>query len=196
MGQDKHSVNRRQGYYVEPEIQLPLTLGLIVVATFEGIFVGWGLHWTIRLAQDWQNARQIFEFFGVLLATLLPLVGFNFWLGSWFTYRLIGPLARIRQAMAEVSRGNLECEIAAREGDFLRSYLEDVNSAIHALRRLIYRDRKYAQEAVDLLTQCQERLEKEGFPEKARSGIGSLMTQAKSRLSIVNAHFTKGQEAL
>ncbi len=185
---------RRHRYYIDPDTQLPLVLGLIFIVTFEGALVGCGVHQAVRIAQDWQNARQIFEFFAVLIGTLLPLVGVNFWLGTWFTHKVIGPVARIRRAMSEIARGNLDCEITLRDGDFLRAHVQDVNSAIQAIRRLIYRDRQYVREADDILTQCRDRLANADVPGAPRDEINKLIAQAKSRLSIVNAHFVKGKE--
>ncbi len=185
------TLNRRKRYFIDTEIQLPLTLGLIFIATVEGVFVGWGLSRIIHLASDWQNARQILEFFAFLLITFLPMVAVNFWLSAWFTHRMIGPLSRARKALSSIVEGNLECEIVPREGDFLRHYLEDVNSAVRTLKRLIYRDHQYVQETVELLTQCRDKIESSGLSNEAKSDIQKLISQAKSRLSIVNVHFVR-----
>lgn len=185
------TLNRRKRYFIDTEIQLPLTLGLIFIATVEGVFVGWGLSRIIHLASDWQNARQILEFFVFLLITFLPMVAVNFWLSAWFTHRMIGPLSRARKALSSIVEGNLECEIVPREGDFLRHYLEDVNSAVRTLKRLIYRDHQYVQETVELLTQCRDKIESSGLSNEAKSDIQKLISQAKSRLSIVNVHFVR-----
>ncbi len=193
MGEEKRDFasNRRRHYFIDTEIQLPLTLGLILIATVEGIFVGWGLSRIMHLASDWQNARQIMEFFVFLLATFLPMVVINFWLSAWFTHRMIGPLSRARKALSAVVDGNLECEIVPREGDFLRHYLEDVNAAVKTLKRLIYRDHQYVQESVEILTQCRDKIGESVLPDQAKSELQKLLSQAKSRLSIVNAHFVR-----
>ncbi len=185
------TLNRRRRYFIDTEIQLPLTLGLIFIATVEGVFVGWGLSRIIHLAFDWQNARQILEFFAFLVMTFLPMVLINFWLSAWFTHRMIGPLSRARKALSSVVEGNLECEIIPREGDFLRHYLEDVNSAVRTLKRLIYRDHQYVQETVELLNQCRDKIESSGLPSEAKNDLQKLISQAKSRLSIVNVHFVR-----
>ena len=185
------TLNRRKRYFIDTEIQLPLTLGLIFIATVEGVFVGWGLSRIIYLASDWQNARQILEFFAFLVITFLPMVAVNFWLSAWFTHRMIGPLSRARKALSLIVEGNLECEIVPREGDFLRHYLEDVNAAVRTLKRLIYRDHQYVQETVELLNQCRDKIENSGLSSEAKSDIQKLISQAKSRLSIVNVHFVR-----
>ncbi len=185
------TLNRRKRYFIDTEIQLPLTLGLIFIATVEGVFVGWGLSRIIYLASDWQNARQILEFFAFLVITFLPMVAVNFWLSAWFTHRMIGPLSRARKALSSIVEGNLECEIVPREGDFLRHYLEDVNAAVRTLKRLIYRDHQYVQETVELLNQCRDKIENSGLSIEAKSDIQKLISQAKSRLSIVNVHFVR-----
>jgi methyl-accepting chemotaxis protein len=185
------TLNRRKRYFIDTEIQLPLTLGLIFIATVEGVFVGWGLSRIIYLASDWQNARQILEFFAFLVITFLPMVAVNFWLSAWFTHRMIGPLSRARKALSSIVEGNLECEIVPREGDFLRHYLEDVNAAVRTLKRLIYRDHQYVQETVELLNQCRDKIENSGLSSEAKSDIQKLISQAKSRLSIVNVHFVR-----
>lgn len=190
----KNAAELRRRHYIDPEAQLPMILGLIFLATFEGILVGWGFHQALIIAQDWKNAQQIMKFFSILILTIVPLVGVNFWLGMRLTHKLIGPISRVRQAMSEIAHGNLDCEVSLREGDFLRSYVQDVNFAIQALKRLIYRDRQYAKESDEILTQCRDRLAKPDIPESARVEIGKLIAQAKSRLSIVNAHFVKRQE--
>lgn len=183
--------NRRRHYFIDTEIQLPLTLGLILIATVEGVFVGWGLSRIIHFAFDWQNARQIAKFFIFLIATFLPMVAINFWLSAWFTHRMIGPLSRARKALSSIVDGNLECEIVPREGDFLRHYLEDVNAVIKTLKRLIYRDYQYVQETVEVLNQCRDKIKESGLSEEDKNEFQKLLSQAKSRLSIVNLHFAR-----
>ncbi|MFH1620008.1 MAG: hypothetical protein ABIG11_08920, partial [bacterium] len=76
----------------------------------------------------------------------------------------------------------------------LQSCALDFNQMMQTLRRLIYRDHKYAAEADDILTECREWLSRqETLPSRESEQLNSLINNAKSRLSIINAHFMKGR---
>lgn len=184
----------RRRFYIDPDVQFPVILALIFLVTVQGVFVGWALSKAIAAARHWQNPDQAAEFFKILLFTLLPLVALNFLIGTWLSHKIAGPLLRIRQAMDEVSRGNLEVEVVLRSSDFLRTQAQEMNRMVGTLRRLIYRDHAYATEIDALMSECRDWLAKRrDVPEAAREELGKLIDGAKSRLSIINAHFMKGR---
>lgn len=184
----------RRRLYVDPEVQFPMILALILIVTAEGLFVGWGLMKAVAAAKEWSNPDQVVRFFSIIAGTIVPVVAVNFTLGAWLTNKVAGPLLRFRQGMAEVARGNLEGEVALRQGDFLQSHAREMNRMLETLRRLIYRDRKHAEEADEILTRCLERLEKaKGLSDGAYKELRHSIDGAKSRLSIINHHFLKGK---
>lgn len=184
----------RQRYYVDAEVQFPIIVCLILLVSVQGLFVGWGFSKAIAAAKAWDSPDQVLRFFAIVACTIIPVVGFNFLLGVWLSHKIAGPLVRVRQVAAEVARGNLDVEAAARKGDFLQSHLQDVDRMIGTLRRLIYRDRDYAEQANDLLTECQKSLAKaKGLSEESRVIAEKLLLNAKSKLSVVNTHFLKGR---
>lgn len=184
----------RRRLYVDPEVQFPLILALILIVTGEGLFVGWGLMKAVAAAKDWQNPDQAKRFFFVLAATIIPVVAANFILGAWLSNKIAGPLLRLRQTIAEIARGNLEVSVALRQGDFLQAHAGEMNRMIETLRRLLYRDRGHAVEADELLDDCLKRLDKaKGVPEAVARDLRERIADAKSRLSIINHHFLKGK---
>lgn len=186
------SVRRR--YYIDPELQFPMILALIALVTVEGVFIGWGLSRAAALARDWQRLDQVASFFKALLLTAVPLVVGNFVLGTWLSHKIAGPLMRMRQAMVEIARGNLEIDISERKGDLLHSYVREMDRMAETLRRLIYRDHTHAAEVDALLTQFRQRLAgSKSLGEAERRELSALLDEAKSRLSIINTHFLKGR---
>lgn len=187
-------MDMRRRFYVDPEIQFPLILALIFLVTGEGLFVGWGLMQAVVAAKDWQNPDQARRFFFILAATIVPVVAANFLVGAWLSNKIAGPLLRLRQAMGEVARGNLEVSVSLRQGDFLQKHAQEMNRMVETLRRLLYRDRVHAEEADELLDACLKRLDKaKGLPEAVEKDLREGLAGAKSRLSIINHHFLKGK---
>ena len=186
----------RHRFYIDPELQFPIILALIALVMGEGVFVGWGFSKAVAVARNWERPDQAAQFFKILFATLVPLVAVNFAIGTWLSHKIAGPLMRMRKAMAEITRGNLEVEISERRGDLLHSYVREMSRMAETLRRLIYRDHAYVAEADVLLTQCREWLAKrKSLTEAERKELSVLIDGAKSRLSIINAHFMKGRHA-
>lgn len=185
----------RSRVYIDPELQFPIVLAFILLATIEGLFVGAGFYKLIALAKEWDRPNQAFEFFVVLGLTIVPVVAFNFALGIWISHKIAGPLVQIRRALNEAARGNLEVEVSVRDGDLLRAPVQDVNRLVQTLRRLVYRDYGYVSEADAMLTSCKERLTR---GKKLEAGdfedLQQLLNHAKAKLSIVNAHFMKGRK--
>jgi methyl-accepting chemotaxis protein len=176
----------RRKYYVDPEIQFPIILTLIVLVMVEGVFVGWGVSKAAALARAWENPRQAAEFFRVLFLTIVPVVSLNFFLGAWLSNKIAGPLQHLRELMSEIARGNLEVEATVRRGDYLQAHVQEFNKMVQTLRRLIYRDQKFAEEVDEILQGCEEAAAKDAALRKS-------MKEARARLSVINAHFMKGR---
>lgn len=184
----------RRRIYIDQDVQLPIILLLLFLVPLEGVLVGWGFSKSIIVARQWDRPDQALQFFKILFLTLVPLVAVNFAVGMWFTHKIVGPLARMRQGMAEIARGNLEYEIALRKGDFLQHHASEMNRMVETLRRLIYRDHNHAAETDQILVQCRAWLAKrKDLSEPARKELQQLLDGAQSRLSIINAHFLKGK---
>ncbi|MFA0439051.1 hypothetical protein BCU70_10165 [Vibrio sp. 10N.286.49.C2] len=64
----------------------------------------------------------------LLLLVLLQLV-LATWAGWWLSYRLYGPVERIRNALIDISMGKLSTTIETRDGDELNDIAEDVNDS-------------------------------------------------------------------
>jgi methyl-accepting chemotaxis protein len=187
-------VETRRKLYIDPEIQFPLILALIALVTVEGAFVGWGFSNAIAAAKEWERPDQAARFFRILIGTLIPVVAVNFAAGTWLTNKIAGPLARLRQGMSEIARGNLETVVQIRSGDLLHKHVHDFNLMTQTLRRLIYRDHKHAAEIDDIMTQARGWLSRQkDLPETSKADLEALINAVKSRQSIINAHFMKGK---
>lgn len=184
----------RRRFYISPDVQLPIIVSLILLVTAESFLVGWGFSRAIALARQWDRADQALEFFKVVMLTAVPTVAANFFFGAWLSNKLAGPLERMRAAMNEVARGNLEAELSLRGGDILHAHATDFNRMVQTLRRLIYRDHQHAKETDEYLTRLRERLEASSLPDAEKAELKKLINEAKNRMSIVNAHFLKGKE--
>lgn len=186
---------KRRRFYIDPEIQFPLIVSLILLITIQGFLVGWGFYKAIAIAKDWQRPDQMLQFFKALALTIVPIVLVNFLVGTYLSHKVAGPLYKMRRTMSEIARGNLEGEVLLRRGDLLQSCALDFNEMMQTLRRLIYRDHKHADEANLILSECETWLAKrKSLPAGEREELQKLLKDAKSRLSVINTHFLKGRE--
>lgn len=184
----------RRRLYIDPDVQFPLILALLFFVAVEGAFFGWGFAKAIAVARQWDRPDQAAAFFKTLLLCLVPFVAVNFAAGAWLSHKIAGPLLSIRKAMERVGRGDLEVEVVLRRGDFLHAQAQEMNRLVQTLRRLLYRDHAHAAEVDALMTQEREWLARQkDLPEPARAELRALIDGAKSRLSIINAHFVKGR---
>ncbi|MFH1618813.1 MAG: hypothetical protein ABIG11_02815, partial [bacterium] len=112
---------KRWQFYIDPEIQFPLIISLILLITLQAFLFGWGFYKAITIAKEWERPDQVFQFFKVLIVTVVPVVAVNFAVGTFITHKIAGPILKIRRTMSEISRGNLEGEVILRKGDLLQS---------------------------------------------------------------------------
>lgn len=182
-------------FYIDPELQFPLIGWLILLVTLQGLFVGWGFHRAISIAQQWERPDQMIAFFATICLIILPIVIFNFAFGSYLSYKIAAPLDKVRRAIEQTSKGNLEEEVMLREGELLAGHIEQVNDMIRRLRHILYRDYGYVGEVNETLTQVQTWLAgQEHLKAQERKDIQKLIASAKSNLSIIGAYFMRGKK--
>ena len=184
----------RRRFYIDPQLQFPLIVGLSVVAALQGLLLGWGLYKLISIATQWDRPNQVTDFFLVFLVTVVPVVLTSFACGAYISHRIAGPVQQLRKAIAEITRGNLEVEAHIRRNDLLQDCVGDFNRMVQTLRRLLYRDHGYTGEVNKLLSEMQEALALDSLPDERRKKLQKLFVDCKSRLSIINAHFMKGKK--
>lgn len=185
----------RRRYYVDPDVQFPIIVVILILTILMGLFLGWGIYKLISIAKDWERPNQALDFFFVLLGTLVPAVCINLALGVYISNKIAGPLLKIRRVVNEITRGNLEQEVSIRKGDMLQNHTVDFNRMASTLKRLIYRDYQHSVEVNDVMTECQKWLNarKKNIDEKSAQELQRIIYDAKSRLSIINNHFLKGK---
>ncbi|PSW16920.1 hypothetical protein C9I98_20465 [Photobacterium sanctipauli] len=64
-----------------------------------------------------------------LVLLLLLQLALATWAGCWLSYRLYGPVERIRHALVDISMGKLSTTIQTRKGDELGDIAEDINDS-------------------------------------------------------------------
>ena len=193
--QPKTPLGLRRQYYVDPEVQFPIIVAILILTVVMGLFLGGGIYQLISISKDWERADQTLDFFLVLFGTLVPAVCINFAFGVYISNKIAGPLLKIRRAVNEVTRGNLEQEVSIREGDMLQSHTVDFNRMLSTLKRLLYRDHQHSIEVNESMTQCQEWLDnrKKKLDAKSAKELQKIIYDAKARLSLINTHFLKGK---
>ena len=185
----------RRKFYIVPEIQFPLIVGLVLLTTLQGLFLGWGFYKLIFIAKQWERADQAAAFFLTVFGTIVPTVALNFAFGTYFSHKIAGPIYKMRKAIGEITRGNLEQELQIRKGDLLQSCSEDFERMLQTLRRLLYRDHAHSMEVNDLLTEMQAWVaEKKDLKDEERRKLQKLILDCKSRVGIINTHFLKGKQ--
>lgn len=177
---------------VDTDLVVACMAVFILLGAVEGPLLAWGLALAASATADLARPDRLLAFTSKAAAIIVPLAAVNAALGALAGYRLSVPLARLRKALQEVARGNLEHEMGDEAGEMLASYTDECRKTLESLRRLIYRDRDFAKEASACLEKCLDLLE--GMqPSEKKQKLDELLNHARSRLCIVNEHFTKGQ---
>ncbi|MFA6092069.1 MAG: hypothetical protein WCU88_04735 [Elusimicrobiota bacterium] len=187
----------RKRWYVEPELQFPMIAALTAVTVMQGLVLGWGFYKLLSIAKQWERAAQVSDFFLTFLFVVIPAVLISLVSGAYLSYRVAEPVARMRKALSDIERGDLEAELPAAQTGPLQGCLTDFNRMLHSLRTLLYRDHRHAQEVNELVSQIQKwGDERRELPDEERKRLRKLVNDCKSRLSIINAHFMKGKKEL
>ena len=177
-------------------LRLLLIVGLIVVVGLQAFLVGWALDRAAAVSLMIERPARLMHFFELLLFILVPVVALNAGLGAYLAHKLVRPLERIRLALSEVTRGNLEHPFESQPDELLRAYTAECEKTLETLRRLLYRDRGHADEANDRLSRLNSLLEKSGrLSKEDQATAETMIAEAKSYLSLVNDHFLKGKRA-
>ncbi len=185
----------RRRFYVDPELQFPIIMALILFVTVEGAVVGWGFSKAMEVAWDWKRPALVWDFFRIVLWTVLPMVVANFVFGSYLSNKIAGPLLRMRQAMHAVSRGELEEDLVPRRRDLLQGHASDFNQMLQSLRHVSRRDLACAREAEALLAQLREKIASLDGAARQREELERLVNEAKAKLSLIGSHFAKELKA-
>ncbi|MCF4173692.1 MULTISPECIES: hypothetical protein [unclassified Vibrio] len=72
-----------------------------------------------------------------LILLLLLQLALATWAGCWLSYRLYGPVERIRQALVDISLGRLTTEVKTRSGDELSDIAENVSDSAARLQVIV-----------------------------------------------------------
>ncbi len=179
---------------VDRDILIFAVVILILLVGSQSFIVGWGLNKAAALTSEIKRQPDhLLAFIKWLALIILPLVAVNAAIGLWIARAVSAPLMRIKTALNEVTRGNLEYEFILPPTELLQNYTKDCYTMLQTLRRLTYRDRQSVLEAGSFLEQCRELLARpssEGSPDSAK--IIELLNLARSEISVINHHFTKG----
>ncbi len=108
-----------------------LVLFLLVLTNF---LFGWRLWQEGPGNPAEQFGRMLRDYLPVwiCLLTLVPVLG---WDAIRFTHRLVGPLARFRQTIQDVTQGQPVRPMKLRPGDHLTDLRDDVNRMLESLQR-------------------------------------------------------------
>lgn len=169
--------------WVDGDIQFRFVAQLILVVMAEGLFVGTGIIRLLMLSQDWSRPNLVFDFFWQLLTLVLPLLLVNGFLGLYWSSRIARPAKALEKGLKQIRDGKLPVTVELEEDDSLRGVTENFNETAYTLNQLLTRDYKLVREAMAELEKCED----------AKGGeLSKILKSARSKLSIVNAHFFKG----
>jgi hypothetical protein len=175
------------------DLLLMAVLVLVLLVGTEGLLLAWAIGQGLAAVSQVPWPDRFLAIIEWLALILVPLLGVNAALGAAIAYRLSAPLVRIREALNEVTRGNLEHELGDIPGGLLPGYTEDCRKMLQTLRNLVYRDQQFAAEASAQLARCQELVAQAALPQEVRGRLAGLVDEARSKLSVINHHFLKGR---
>lgn len=170
---------------VDGEVRIACIALFILLGAVEGPLLFWGLYSAASATVGMEKPDRLLAFLWRASLILVPVAIVNAALGAYVARRVSEPLGRIRRALQEIARGNLEHEVAAGGDGLFAPYTAECRETLASLRRLIYRDGQFAREAHELLGRCSRQAKD--------AELKGLIDQARSRLSIVNEHFMKGK---
>ncbi|MBI4056376.1 MAG: hypothetical protein HY399_02390 [Elusimicrobia bacterium] len=167
---------------IDSEFQFRFVMTFVILITVESAFVGAAFWNLILIPQDWQRPHLVFDFFWSLVLFLVPLLALNTLFGLYWSALIARPLKRLEKGLKDLREGHLAASVDSVPGDALKDLIASFNETMGTLRHLITRDRQLVLEVVKDL-------------EKGRSmeqkHVKELLLGARSKLSMVNAHFFK-----
>jgi nitrogen fixation/metabolism regulation signal transduction histidine kinase len=178
---------------VDTNIFLACVLTLVLLTGAEGFVLGWGLNMAAaRTSHIELQPDHLLAFIKWILVVFTPLILINIGVGVYIARRLSAPLHRMRMAMSAIALGNLEYTFEIPPRELLQAYTLDCQTMLLTLRRLIYRDYNSAVQAEAYLDECRQLL---AAPSPDHTQLTVLLNKARSELSVINYHFTKGRRS-
>ena len=177
------TLEKLRSLYIEPELQFRFVVSLLVIVTLESLFVGRGLMNLLFLSGEWQRPALLVDFFLSLFWLLVPLVVFNTLIGLYWSLRIARPMKALHGGLRDMREGRLGI-VEARPRDALRDLVLSFNLTAGRLKSLLSRDYRLVREVIADLKSCQE-----AKPEEVKK----ILIGCRSKLSIVNTHFFKGE---
>lgn len=115
-----------------------------------------------------QSMPSMYEAMSDWLVGLLVLqLTLAIWAGCWLSYRLYGPVERIRTALVDISLGKLATVITTRKGDELEEIAQDINDSSARIQVMIMG----MKESLKLLEQCDIPADKAAHLETIRANL-------------------------
>lgn len=95
-------------------------------------------------------------------------------IGLYFSNHIAGPLYRVRMALGRIREGDLNVEVAFRDGDFLSNFPEAFNQTVRSVREREVND-------LERLRMIEASLKE---PEKARALVRSFVEAKEARVGL------------
>ena len=141
MPDDSHQYQRRR-QLVDPAFQLRfvtrLFMAVLAVAATSSLVSSVLLWKQMYVPGQGPQVTLIVSLIAVattLLVELLLAIPVVFYLGIKQSHRIIGPMARIQQALEAIGRGDFSQHVTLREGDVLVELAEAINRMAENLRK-------------------------------------------------------------
>lgn len=107
-----------------------------------------------------------------LILLLLLQLALATWAGCWLSYRLYGPVERIRQALVDISLGKLKTKVKTRSGDELSDIAENVSDSAARLQVIVLS----MKQSLDGIDSCAMTPEQAAHIEMVRSNLDYFET--------------------
>jgi len=142
MSQNKasHKPKRRKRFVVQPRYQIQFAVLLVIFQFNVGIIYQGIMQMRIRqLAEDSGSMRNFIqlnlwnEALPWMLGVSAAVSVFVYLIGLFFSNTIVGPIPRLREALAKIAEGDFSPRLRFRPGDALEDLADDVNHLASSL---------------------------------------------------------------
>ncbi|KLU59864.1 sensor protein kinase WalK [Peptococcaceae bacterium CEB3] len=148
--------------------------------------------YVLLLAPVTRSLPALGEFLFLLGASfVLSFLAMNFWVSVRFSRSILSPLSNLRQAAAEISRGNLDCQIAEEGDEEIRALCRDLERMRIKLKDSVHIQMQYEDNRKMLISSISHDLQTpvtsiKGYVEGILDGVANTPEKERKYLQTIH----------
>ncbi|OGF45056.1 MAG: hypothetical protein A2231_00655 [Candidatus Firestonebacteria bacterium RIFOXYA2_FULL_40_8] len=172
---------KRQQIYINTDLQIKMSIFLIVIVTAEVIVFGGIFSYALSMSQ--KVTDNIYRFYVILLFSFVGITLLNIFLGVFLSHKIAGPIYAFEMRIKNITNGDISNFVDLRKGDMLRDFETSFNEMMHAVRKAVAKDRESLENAHKKILELNKKLDKLGAKKEAdeiKAALKEISTEMKS----------------